>query len=71
MSRSIMDLPALAEKLNGTFRNSYELAQLLKRPEYIVLWTPDAPNYIPRDASIVLLTSSYLEVEDEERRFAD
>ena len=68
MARSIMDLPVLAEKLQETFRNSLELANLLKRPEYMILWTPDAANYIPRDASIVLLTSAFVDSpEDEER----
>ena len=40
-------------------RNAKDLAGALKRPEYRVLWTPDAPEYLPKEAASELITAAY------------
>jgi hypothetical protein len=59
MARSIIDLPQLAGKLKCPIKSSKDLAGYLKRPEYKVLWSIEAPNYLPKDAATELLTSAY------------
>lgn len=40
-------------------RNAKDLAGALKRPEYRVLWTPDAPDYLPKEAASELIAAAY------------
>lgn len=45
-----------------TISNAKDLAAALKRPEYKVLWTADAPDYIPKEAASELITAAYVVV---------
>lgn len=67
MSRSIIDLHQLASKLTDTFKTSKEIATFLSRPENLVLWTADAPQFLPKDASIVLIQNAYCLTLEEEK----
>ena len=41
-------------------RNGKDLAELMRRPEFRLLWTADAPDYLPKDAASELITAAYL-----------
>ena len=60
MARTIMDLPLLASRLKRCLvKNSRELAALLKNPEYRILWSPEGPEYLPKDAATELISAAY------------
>jgi hypothetical protein len=62
MAKAIMELPHLTECGNGNIaiKNSKELATVLRRPEYRVLWTADAPDILPKDAAAELVSAAYI-----------
>lgn len=59
MARSIIDLPQLAGKLKCGINNPKDIASLMKKEEFRVLWSLDAPAYLPKDAATELLSAAY------------
>jgi len=59
MVRSIIDLPQLASELKCCIKSSKDVATLLKKQEYKVLWSADAPEYLPKDAATELIQAAY------------
>jgi hypothetical protein len=61
MARAIMELPELASKCTCEIRDSKDLAAMLKRPEFRVLWTAEAPDILPKDAAAELIMAAYVQ----------
>ena len=60
MVRSVIDHPKLALKLaNCDITNAKDLSFVLKRPEYRILWTTDAPQYLPKETASDLIAAAY------------
>lgn len=60
MCRAVMELPKLAEHCEAPICNSKDLAAYMKRQEFRVLWTPDAPEILPKDAATELIAAAYV-----------
>jgi hypothetical protein len=63
MCRVLIEFPELTANMSssgGVIKTSKDLARVLKRPENKVLWTPDAPEYVPKDAACELLSAAYV-----------
>lgn len=61
MTRALIDLPELRIASHGSsVRTAEDLTRLLKRPEFRVLWTPDAPQYLPKEVATELILSAYV-----------
>lgn len=60
MSRAVMDHPELSAKCKSGIRNSRDLAAILKRPENRVLFIPEAPDLLPKDAASEIITFCFL-----------
>jgi hypothetical protein len=60
MARAVLELPELSQHCKTGIRNSTDLAAVLKRPEHRVLWTPEAPEYMPKDVATELIRSAYV-----------
>lgn len=43
-----------------SIRNPRDLAAILKRPEYRLLWTADAAEHLPKDVTCALVASAYV-----------
>jgi hypothetical protein len=60
MAKAIMELPKLSEHCDSVIRNSKDLAAILKRTEFKFLWSPDAPDLLPKDAASELVSAAYV-----------
>lgn len=60
MAKAIMELPKLSEHCDSVIRNSKDLAAILKRTEFKFLWSPDAPDLLPKDAASELISAAYV-----------
>ena len=60
MCQAIMELPKLAEHCEAPIRNSKDLANVMKRQEFRVLWTAEAPDILPKDAATELISAAYV-----------
>ena len=60
MSRAILDHSELASKCKSGIRNARDLATVLKRPENRVLWIPEAPDLLPKEAASEIISYSYI-----------
>ena len=60
MAKAIMEMPKLSENCDPVIRNSKDLAGILKRPEFRFLWSPDAPDLLPKDAASELISAAYV-----------
>ena len=60
MCQAIMELPKLAEHCQAPIRNSKDLANVMKRQEFRVLWTAEAPDSLPKDAATELISTAYV-----------
>ena len=59
MAKAIIELPEITEYCNCSIKNSNDLAALLKRPEFKILWTPDAADILPKHCASELVTAAY------------
>ena len=64
MAKAIIELPEISEVCNSTIRNSKDIANLLKRPEFKILWTSDAADILPKTAAAELVTAAYTQYID-------
>ena len=61
MARALIDLPELRIASHGSnIRTAQDLTRVLKRPEFRVLWTADAPQYLPKEVATELILSAYV-----------
>lgn len=61
MARALIDLPELRIATHGSnIRSAQDLTRVLKRPEYRVLWTADAPQHLPKEVATELILSAYV-----------
>lgn len=60
MAKAIMEMPKLSEQCDSIIRNSKDLASVLKRTEFRFLWSPDAPDLLPKDAASELVSAAYV-----------
>ena len=60
MSRTLIRHTDYRDMRDGGIRNPRELANILSRPEFRVLWTEDAPEYLPKEVSMYLLSSAFV-----------
>ena len=60
MAKAIMEMPKLSEQCDPVIRNSKDLASILKRTEFRFLWSPDAPDLLPKDAASELISAAYV-----------
>eukprot|EP01034_Spumella_vulgaris_P032298 gene32298-39877_t len=60
MARAVLELPELSQHCKSGIRNSTDLANVLKRPEHRVLWTAEAPDYMPKDVATELIRCAYV-----------
>jgi len=61
MTRALIELPEYCKLCqDSAIRTVDELVDLLKRPEYRVLWIPEASQYLPKDMSSELLRYAYV-----------
>ena len=60
MCQAVMELPKLAEHCEAPIRNSKDLANVMKRQEFRVLWTAEAPDILPKDAATELISTAYV-----------
>ena len=60
MVRSIVELPELASKLKGRWRNTEEVVAALQRPEFRILWLRElVPDFIPHKHALHLMHGAY------------
>jgi hypothetical protein len=64
MARAIIELPEISEYCNSAIKNSKDLAALLKRPEFKILWTAEAADILPKHAASELVTAAYAQCSD-------
>ena len=64
MAKAIIELPEITEYCNCSIKNSNDLAALLKRPEFKILWTPDAADILPKHCASELVTAAYAQSSD-------
>lgn len=62
MAKAIIDLPEISDFSNSGIKNAKDLALVLKKPEYKVLWTANAADILPRQAAAELVTAAYAEL---------
>ena len=60
MAQAIMEFPIFAENRQIMVSNSTELANIMKRPEFKVLWIPEAAEILPKDAATELIINAYV-----------
>lgn len=61
MARALIDLPELRIASHGSsVRCAEDLTRVLKRPEFRVMWTSDAPQYLPKEVATELILSAYV-----------
>ena len=39
--------------------NAADLAAVLKRPEFKIIWTPEAAEYLPKEVATELISAAY------------
>jgi hypothetical protein len=61
MAKAIIDLPEISDFSNSGIKNAKDLAFILKKPEYKILWTANAADILPRQAAAELVTAAYAE----------
>jgi hypothetical protein len=61
MAKAIIDLPEISDFSNSGIKNAKDLALILKKPEYKILWTANAADILPRQAAAELVTAAYAE----------
>ena len=65
MARLIIELPTLANKLTRSdIRCTTDLANVLKKPEYAILWSAEAPEYLPKEAASILIGSAFCKQQE-------
>lgn len=62
MAKAIIDLPEISDFSNSGIKNAKDLALILKKPEYKVLWTANGADILPRQAAAELVTAAYAEL---------
>jgi hypothetical protein len=61
MTRALIELPEYCKLCpDSAIRTVEDLIDVLKRPEYRVLWIPQASQYLPKDMSSELLRYAYV-----------
>jgi hypothetical protein len=62
MIRAIVELPEISESCSHTnvIRNAKDIATLLKKTEYKVLWTPDVADILPKSILAELVVAAYV-----------
>ena len=60
MIRAIIDLPSLAAQCNTKIKNAKDLTALLKGTEYRILWSPAAPESLPKEVCAELIRAAYV-----------
>lgn len=60
MARALIELPEVSLACKTGIKNPIDLANTLKRPEYRVLWTKDAPDCLPKDITTELIRAAYI-----------
>lgn len=58
MATAVMNMPILATQCTSGLSGSSDLAVLMKRPEYRILWTPEAPALLPKDVACDIISAS-------------
>lgn len=62
MAKAIIELPEISHFSNSSIKNAKDLAMILKKPEYKILWTAVAADILPRQAAAELVTAAYVEI---------
>ena len=60
MAKALIELPEISIACKTGIKNATELCNALKRPEYKVLWTKDAPDLLPKEIAAELLKATFL-----------
>jgi hypothetical protein len=63
MAKALIELPEISLQCKTGIKNSQELATALKRSEYKVMWTKDAPDLLPKEIAAELLRSAFLGIQ--------
>lgn len=57
MATAVMDMPILSSQCTSGLSCSSDLAVLMKRPEYRILWTAEAPELLPKDVACEIIST--------------
>lgn len=60
MARSLIDLPELSMACKTSVRSPADVTAILKRPEFRVLWTPDAVESLTKEMAVDLIRAAYV-----------
>lgn len=60
MSKALIELPEISLACKTGIKNSVELANALKRPEYKILWTKEAPDILPKEIAAEIIRSVFI-----------
>jgi hypothetical protein len=56
----VKELPQLASHLKVGICSAKDLAAVLRRPEFKIIWTPDAPDYLPKQVATELIMTAFV-----------
>jgi hypothetical protein len=59
MVRSLIELPRLNQSCKVGFKSVKDLSNLIKRPEFKILWTTEASEHLPKEVNSDLVTHSF------------
>ncbi len=62
MARALIDFPEISMACKTGIRNAQDLTSALKRPEFRVLWTSEAAEYLTKEMATELIRSAYCPV---------
>lgn len=60
MARALIELPEISLACKTGIRNIQDLTYALKKPEYRMLWTSEAPEMLPKEMATDLIRAAYL-----------
>lgn len=65
MARALIELPEISMVVQSGIRNTAELSAMLKKPEFRILWTHEAPEYLPKAMAVDLIRAAFVDVPTE------
>lgn len=67
MARALIDFPEISLACKTGIRTANDLTTALKRPEFRILWSPEAAEYLTKDMSVDLIKAAYCPVANNEK----
>lgn len=60
MAKALIELPEISNACKGVVSNASDLVNMLKKPEWKVVWTNEASDILPRDMAAELVKAAYV-----------